>query len=110
MIESAVDALEKICATYEEIDSQGVCTAGGGPMSWGPCVPTSRSAASLAPWTTTGRAWSSPRTGSAGTCASQEFRGPVWQASNAALVELQSQLEELRSKVDIITRDIVQAG
>ena len=42
--------------------------------------------------------------------AAQEFRGPVWQASNAALVELQSQLEELRSKVDIITRDIVQAG
>jgi len=34
----------------------------------------------------------------------------AWQASNAALVELRSQLEELRSKVDIITRDIVQAG
>jgi len=42
--------------------------------------------------------------------AAQEFRGPVWSASNAALVELQAQLDELRSKVDVITRDIMQAG
>jgi len=42
--------------------------------------------------------------------AATEFRGPVWAASNAALLELQSQLEALRSKVDVITRDIMQAG
>ena len=42
--------------------------------------------------------------------AASEFRGPVWSASNAALVELQSQLEQLRLKVEVITRDIMQAG
>lgn len=42
--------------------------------------------------------------------AATEFRGPVWSASNSALVELQSQLDQLRSKVDVITRDIMQAG
>lgn len=42
--------------------------------------------------------------------AATEFRGPVWSSSNSALVELQSQLEQLRSKVDIITRDIMNAG
>jgi uncharacterized protein YukE len=42
--------------------------------------------------------------------AATEFRGPVWTASNAALMELQSQLDTLRQKVDIITRDIMQAG
>lgn len=42
--------------------------------------------------------------------AATEFRGPVWTASNAALTELQTQLATLRQKVEVITRDIMQAG
>lgn len=42
--------------------------------------------------------------------AAGEFRGPVWSASNAALTELQTQLEQLRQKVAEINRDIMAAG
>lgn len=42
--------------------------------------------------------------------AATEFRGDVWSTSNAALIELQSQLDQLRQKVDLITKDIMNAG
>lgn len=42
--------------------------------------------------------------------AAEQFRGEVWHQSDAALRELQNQLNELKSKVEVITRDIMQAG
>ncbi len=42
--------------------------------------------------------------------AATDFRGSVWPASDRALAALETQLQELRSKIDIITRDIMAAG